>query len=330
MLNNKPNRELLYELDDVVIGHTKAKKALINLVNRSQIRHYQRHVLNEHTDSLIPTGKCLLVGGSGTGKTYLVETLSKLITFPLIKVDATKFNPTGAGGGMKSTDLVARIKANAQNLTFNKAYDGQTIQGILDQTVVFVDEMDKLASNYEGNTGGSWQTHTQTNFLTIFESKDQLDGVSFVFAGAFSGIEEIVGSEKQGIGFNPEEADEAMIITDEHIIKYGMIPELVGRIGQIIQLDKLTREHYEFILLHQLIPKKTQDLVHFNCADLQLSEEDITNILDKTEQSGQGVRCLKRELDEYLLDVEFDYEETTDHRLLLENLIEKYGGEGNE
>lgn len=324
MINYKSNKELLEAYDYYVIGHSAAKKALINLINRSKIRHYQKWISMEHKDYLITPGKCLLIGPSGTGKTFLVESLQKLVNFPLIKIDATRLTLTAAGDGIKSADIFDMIYKNAEKLASNKTGYWHSIEGVIDQTVLFIDEIDKLAWGAKGEKD-AWNKRVQSNFLQIFENKEELAGVSFIFAGAFSDMERSTINSKS-IGFTSEQKTintEDML--DELVVKYGLIPELVGRISSIVELDRFTREDFKNILLNTLIPNKIEELIYFNCADFDLSDEQIESIIDKAEASGQGVRFLKRELDKLLIDIEFNYEDVTNHRLLLNNLINNYG-----
>jgi ATP-dependent protease Clp ATPase subunit len=326
------NKELLKALDTYVTGHTTAKKALINLLNRSKIRHYQKWLAMESKEALIPPGKCLLIGASGTGKTFLVESLQKIIDFPLIRIDATRLTLTSAGDGIKSSHIYDMIYQNALHLSSLKNGYWHSVEGVIDQTVLFIDEIDKLAWGAAGEKD-AWNKRVQSNFLQIFENKEELAGVSFIFAGAFSGMTR-ESTTSGSIGFHSKQnkvKTEDML--DELVVKYGLIPELVGRISSIVELDKFTRDDFRNILLNTLIPKKIEELIYFNCADFELSGEQIETILDKAEASGQGVRFLKRELDKLLVDVEFNYEEGQDGpRLLLGNLIDHYGdasdGEG--
>lgn len=322
MINYKRNSELLLELDEHVVGHITAKKALINLINRSKIRYNQKYVAMEHKDYHIPPAKCLLIGGSGTGKTYLVESLQKILQFPLVKIDATRLTITSAGDGIKSTDVIDMIKEAAKKAYMTDMRRNPTVEAAIDQTVVFVDEIDKLAWGAKGESD-SWNKRTQANFLQIFENSDELSGVSFIFAGAFSDMERMKDVKKM-LGFvqtDDEKASEADII-DDLVVKYGLIPELVGRITAIVELDAFTADNYRDILVQKLIPRKLEELIYFNCADLNLSEEDIEKVVAKAVISKQGIRFLKRELDKLCLDIEFNYETIADsHHLLLSNLI---------
>ncbi len=336
MMNDRSNKELYSAVSETVIGHSLAKKALINLLSRSAIRYYQKWVSQEHEDYFITPSKVLLIGPSGTGKTLLVETLiQNLLDRPLVKIDATRLTLTGAGegSGIKSADLINMIKAEAFEYSQKQHVKGVycTSAMAMDKLVLFVDEIDKLAWGTHSE-GDHWNKRIQSSFLQIFENRDDLAGVSIIFAGAFSELER-QRSNKDTIGFNKIEQtlkEQVSEDLEELIVKYGLIPELVGRISTIVELDKFEREDYKRILVGTLIPRKIEELIYFNCSTFALSAAQIDGILDRAIASGQGVRYLKRELDKLTLDIEFNYEDEEDrHHLLLSNLLEDYKKEGN-
>lgn len=311
MIHTNTNANILQSLDDVVYGHIEAKKALINLVNRSKIRHYQKFIEAVPASRLMKPSKCLLLGGSGTGKTFLVKTLSEHIKFPFLSVDATKFNHTGAVGGIKTRDLQRMIVKKAQEYVDNNPTMYFSLEGTVDQMVVFVDEFDKISSHYDGGSSGKWNESTQSHFLTMFDNYEEFAGVSWVFAGAFSGIK--TKEVRQSIGFNScsDENDNAIAdITDEDVINYGLLPEIVGRMSSICSLDDLSVEDYVKIMEKCVIPDKLSELSYFGIDDTGLSKDDVYDIASKASDSGQGVRYLQRELDKRLLDLEFNYENT--------------------
>lgn len=309
MLHDKSNKEILEELNELVYGHNHAKKSLISLVNRSKLRHFQKWGELLPKESLIKPSKCLLIGGSGTGKTYLVQSLAKIAHFPLLIVDGSSFNPTGASGGIKPETLRKMILSKAKEYSELREGTYFSLDGILDQMVVFVDEFDKISSHYDGSAG-NWNEHVQTHFLTMFENHDDLAGVSWIFAGAFSGIDKAAASKKQGIGFNAvQEEIKAVDITDEDIVKYGMLPEIVGRLTTICKLDKLTEEDFYNILIEKVIPNKIMELSYFKIDDIDITDEKLRTIAKEAMTSSQGVRYLYREIEKHFLDVEFNYED---------------------
>lgn len=306
MLHNKRNSEILAELDGYVDGHTEAKKALISLVNCSKIRHHQKWIERIHKDYLIPAHKVLLIGQSGTGKTHLVESLQDLLEFPLIRLDATKLNPTGASGGVKEDDLRRQIKTKAKEWCEAKRGFYHSVDGTIDQMVVFIDEIDKIGKSFESS--GNWNTHVQSNFLTMFDNKNEFAGVSFIFAGAFTDITKNETAKVQ-IGFT---CDRSIIKSrqeiDEQVVKAGLIPELVGRLTNIVELDKFSEQDFYKILTERLIPAKLQELAFFNVFDSELSEERLKEMAKSAYNSGQGIRSLQRQLNKIYSDAEFDNE----------------------
>ncbi len=198
MHDYKSNRELLEEFNQSVRGHIEAKKAIIKLVNRSKIRYNQKYKhLNENYHT-IETNKILLLGASGTGKTFLVETAAKIMNFPLVKIDATELAPASADG-LTLERLKKLIIEKANNLV-ESSPNYHSEAGVIGQTVIFIDEIDKLAKP-AGDKSGDWHKRIQASLLTFIEDKQLYRGLSFIFAGAFTGIEQQVTS--MSIGFNP-------------------------------------------------------------------------------------------------------------------------------
>lgn len=225
MLFGQSNADLYRQLTEYVSGHDEAKKALISLLSRSKMRYYQRWGKNMHEDYLLQTSKVLLIGASGTGKTHLIESLGKIVKFPLLKLDATKLNPTGASGGVKEEDLRKMIVDNA-TACYNKSPSTYfSIDGAVDQTVVFIDEIDKLGESFDSS--GKWNDHVQSNFLTMFDNKSEFAGVSFVFAGAFTSI---TNQEKisSSIGFMRDEKKHQYrkIVLKKELLKLGCYQRL--------------------------------------------------------------------------------------------------------
>lgn len=310
MLHYAKNAELLADLEEYVEGHTEAKKALITLVDRSKRRHHQKFILGMYPDFLLSPSKVLLIGASGTGKTHLVESLHKICHFPLVKVDATKLNPTGASGGIKERDLQDLIMDEAKRAVLNKGYSGaeySSVEGAIDQTVVFIDEIDKLGRSFDSS--GSWNAHVQSGFLTLFDNKAEFSGVSFIFAGAFTSLEDIQKTGKNGIGFNSIKEIVNSDCLDEDIVKAGLIPELVGRITAIVELDKFDTDDYLHILKSRLLPKKEMDMASMGVFDITLTDSQLYKMALRAYKSKQGVRSLQRELDKVFLDYEFNYED---------------------
>lgn len=319
MIEYKNNREVLEEFDTYVHGHEEAKKAIINLVNKSKIRYHQRFTSLNRDYAVIEPSKLLLIGPSGQGKTFLVEIASKIMEFPLLKIDACSLSPTSAAG-MTPDKLKDLIELKAKGM-INTSKHYYSTQGIIDQMVIFVDEIDKLAKPHDSS--GRWSIHTQESFLTLFDAKDEFSGLSFIFAGAFMGIEQQFKTKSLGFVGN-----ENSIIDDtdwaEEIVKFGLIPELVGRLNGVFKLEDLTKKDYKNILVNILLPKKIDELLYYHCTDFYLNPEQIDLIVNQAFKSGQGVRSLKRELNKLVAEIEFYYEDIPNEQLRLEHVKERY------
>lgn len=306
MYLERTNKELLEEMNKHVIGHEKAKKLLITLVNRSRISHRLKYVENlEPLDKM----NLLLIGASGTGKTYMLETLSKLVGFPLVKVDASKINPTGNNTyAVKDIEQAILFNARLMMSTYPDTYF--SLEGTVSRTVVFMDEFDKLALEY--GTRDAWQQRAQSEILTLVENSEMFKEVSFVFAGAFTNLRKEREIVKESIGFVSDDSikQDKTAITEKDLVNAGVITELMGRINAFTELDVLTYEMMEEILETQLIPKKLEQLKYFDTdAASNLTKESKTCIIKDAMESGQGVRHMKRELTNRFLDMEFNYED---------------------
>jgi len=294
------NRRIYQELSELVIGHDNAKKVLINLINRSKLRYYQKWGLLD-ASNLIKLSNCLLVGDSGTGKTHLVESLSKIMKFPLLKIDATELNPTGASGGVKQEDLKKKIRDCAKEAMENDPQTYWSYDGTLDQVVVFVDEVDKLGQKLSSD----WNSHVQANFLALFENKAGYDGISFIFAGAFTGMEKKAIKAKQ-LGFH-NTVDESVKAGDlaQAVVKFGLIPEFVGRLNNIVTLDTLTKDDYITILVNNIMPKASKTLEFYGIKDYTLSMSEIERLSEDAQKSGLGVRALETGVNKLMVELEF-------------------------
>lgn len=301
------NQELKEKLDAHVFGHEVAKKTLITMLTRSRMRHYQKYIKEMDEEMLLKPMKVLLVGASGTGKTHLLESLRKSVHFPLVRLDATQLNPAGSSGGVKVEDVYKLIVKAASAARDDMPWLYPSLEGAVDKTVVFIDEFDKLGTSFESS--GNWNKHVQSNFLTTIDNKRELAGVSFVFAGAFSGITAIEEGPTKQLGFAHAAATprkKGYMMSDEDIMKSGLIPEIVGRLSAICELDKFTKDEYKRILLERIIPAKQRDLAAYHVFDTELTDGQIEDITTRAEKSGQGIRFMQREVDKVFLDLEFN------------------------
>lgn len=310
MYFDRTNQEILSDLDKLVVGHTQAKKLLISLLNRSKLAYYHKYI-GEEVNRDIETMNLLLVGASGTGKTHLIQSLKKVVDFPLVIIDAGQLEPVGGSKSNDSRELMRRIVENAKRLVFEaqskEIRKYHSIQGTVDQTIVFIDEIDKLAKSFESS--GNWNRQIQYSLLSLLENQEEFKNVSFVLAGAFTDLRQERGA-KRSIGFTSEESSkDIQPITDSDIIKYGIITELVGRISSIVELDVLTKDMLRDILEQILIPQSLKTLAYLGVNALEhLTDAVKDSIIEEAYRSGQGVRSMKRSLNNVLNELEFNYE----------------------
>lgn len=304
MLGHTTNTELLRQLDEMVVGHTEAKKLLITLVNRSKMSH--RLKWGEYKDPLEKMN-LLLIGASGTGKTFLLESLQKLVHFPLVKVDASRLNPA-SNMSYSYKDIQMEITKTAQALVDDQTKPYWSLEGTVDQTVVFIDEVDKLCTPYGKNDG--WHSRTQGELLTLVENQDEFKRVSFVFAGAFTKLREKQKSTSIGLtSTDVGEYTEREQIVEQDLVDFGLTTELLGRITAINELDVMTESTMLTILDTLLLPNKLKELSHFIDNPIAAITDTMKQeMVEEALNSGQGVRYLKRHLNDMFLDIEFGYE----------------------
>lgn len=288
----------------MVYGHQEAKKSLITMISRIHMRWHQKYIKEVYDEYLLQPMKILLCGPSGYGKSHLMHSLQQIEHFPLVSVDATDLNPTGASGGITSEKLKGMIRSTAKDAMVAMPYSYQSFEGAIDKTVVYVDEINKLGTSFESS--GNWNKHVQSNFLTLFDNKDEFAGVSFVFAGVFNDVDDKPKSPINQIGFFAQHKEERGELIDQKVLAAGLIPELVGRMTAIVELDTFTEDDFYNILTEKLLQKKYMDLAAYGIFEQDLSENTLRQLAKDAKESGQGVRWLQRALDKHFLDVEFE------------------------
>lgn len=294
------NNQKLEWLNKRVHGHTQAKKILINMLNRVEAR-YAQLMFSDSSDIDIPS--TFLIGDSGTGKTFLVNTIAELYKYPIFHVDATTLGPSGASS--KSMEKLTKEIANyciKYSQDHNTEYP--TARSVEAKLLIFIDEMDKLSISHDSS--GNWHTMTQSSLLTLMEGHAPV----FIFAGAFSKDKSLRcdDNNKKSIGFLTNDSQNITSGEDlsEKAIKAGLIPELVGRIGHFCLLDKLNEDNYMSILNDLLIPDINKTFIALNKPHITLTDEFREEICKKAYQGSTGVRYLKQRLSEYVIEHEFN------------------------
>lgn len=299
-------KEILKYLDSKVYGHTQAKKVLINLVDRAMVRFNDKWNLNKPKDMLIESNNCLLIGDSGTGKTFLLETLLEVVDFPVVKLDASSLNL--AGGKGQTCDVVVNDILNyAKGWRKKNIDESYPIKQVLDTMIIFVDEFDKLSDRGKDDDG--WNSRVQASFLRLFEGKHPSlsDGMTFIFAGAFTNLEKNIKSTR-GIGFTNTDTGNEIEYDDlsNSIIKYGFLPEIVGRLKHIVKLDQLNFESYRQIFNDIILGAHNKEAAILGHKALRISDSEIDEICNKVMKNGTGVRGLKSSISNKIIDLEFE------------------------
>ncbi len=319
-------KEICEELDKYCIGQTRAKKALSVAV----YNHYKRVGQKQQGKAgevEVQKGNVLLIGPTGCGKTLLAQTLAKKLDVPFAIADATTLTEAGYVG----EDVESVIKA----LYRNAGGDIEKTQ----RGIVCIDEIDKIARKGGGPsvTRDVSGEGVQQALLKILEGKHatitpdgarnrpqqeliQVDttNILFVCGGAFAGLEKIISARGRStsIGFSakvlaPEDRKQGEIFRDvepEDLLKYGLIPEFVGRLPVVATLEDLDEPALKRILTEpkNALVKQYQRLFEMESVDLTLAEEALGAISRKAIERKTGARGLRSIMESILLDTMFD------------------------
>ncbi len=308
-------------LDEYIIGQEKAKK----VISVAVYNHYKRVATNSMDDIEIEKSNMLMIGPTGSGKTYLVKTLARLLDVPLAIADATSLTEAGyIGDDIES--VVSKLLAAAGN-DVEKAERG----------IIFIDEIDKIAKKKNTNQRDVSGESVQQGMLKLLEGSEvevpvgassknamvplttvNTKNILFICGGAFPGLEDIIKerlNKQSSIGFKADLKDKydnepnlLEKVTLEDIRKFGMIPEFIGRLPVVFTLQQLTQDMLVQILREpkNAILKQYQKLLALDEVRLEFDDGALEAIAKKALEKKTGARALRAIIEEFMLDIMYE------------------------
>ena len=348
-----PPHLIKQQLDKSIVGQERAKKVMSVAV----YNHYKRTLLGgrqteeggAEDEVTIEKSNILMLGPTGSGKTFMVKTLAKLLDVPLAIADATSLTEAGyIGDDIES--VVSKLLAEADN-DVEKAERG----------IIFIDEVDKIAKKQQTNardvSGESVQQEllkllegslvevpigaSQKNAMTPTATVDT-DDILFICGGAFPGLEDIIKerlSKKTSMGFGAalkdqfdEDKDLLGKVTNEDLRRFGMIPEFLGRLPVNVTFQKLDESLMKRILTEpkNAVLKQYVKLLAYDEVKLEFDEQALDWIVEEAMKKETGARALRAILEDLMLDIMYEIPKDPDIGavVITRSYLEKRGGPG--
>ena len=332
-------RQIYNFLNEYIVGQDDAKRTLSVAV----YNHYKRHSVSTDTNVEIQKSNVLLIGPTGTGKTLFAQTLARILDVPFAIADATTLTEAGYVGD----DVESVLTRLLQNANFDVERAGRGI--------IYIDEIDKIARKSENPSltrdvsgegvqqallklvegtvanvpaGGAGRKHPGEATVQLDTSK-----ILFICGGAFDGLNKIIGArtnERAGIGFGAnvqskkerESKNHLVDVQPEDLVKFGIIPELVGRLPIVTTLQDLDEDAFVKILTEpkNAIVKQYSAMLEMDGVKLTITDDGLRAIAKRAVERKTGARGLRSILEKILLEPMFEAPEKED---LVEIVIDK-------
>ncbi len=332
------------KLDDYIVGQEHAKK----VVSVAVYNHYKRIANAKPTDEVeIEKSNMLMIGPTGSGKTYLVKTLAKLLDVPLAITDATSLTEAGyIGDDIES--VVSKLLAAAEN-DVEKAEKG----------IIFIDEIDKIAKKKNAHNRDVSGESVQQGMLKLLEGADievpvgansknamvplvtvNTGNILFICGGAFPDLADMIKerlTKTSTMGFQGElrdrfDKEKNLIhkVTTEDLRNFGMIPEFLGRLPIVYTLEELDKEMLVRVLKEpkNAILKQYQRLLLFDEVELTFDDGALDAIAEKALEKDTGARALRAIIEEFMLDIMYEIpkDDNIGRVTITKEYVEKTGG----